>query len=633
MFANGRKTIGLFVFGTTGEFQNEICRAAAVRAEELGYNLAVFSSYGAYGNTRNAHEKGEMTIFDMPDYGGFAGIMIALDTFSIPEAKEQVLKHIREHASCPVVSFREHLDGANNILIREEDSMEEITRHIIEEHGKKDIAFMSGPKGREDAESRLACFRRVMDEYGYPVGEHRIFYGDFWRGQGKKACDWFSADGTYPEAIVCANEYMAFSVIDELYERDVRVPEDVLVTGYDGLSEGKQYKPSLTTSGIDFRNMAYEAVNLIDRHQDDDKLEDVYVSPKLIKRESCGCLNTKTKSSGEKKCSQHKLFAVNENLERQFSFMEIDLTGVKKIGDLHQVISEYIYNFEDFQHYYICLRDDIEEKENGSGGCTYRMHVRVAMRNRQNMGEVDMPIEKNTLLPAEIVDDNPQCFFFVPVHYREKGYGYEAYSFGGKERYGKIHERWSIALSNAIYNIIVYNRMNDLIDELENMYIQDTLTGLYNRRGFEKYARMQFSQARENKKMVCIIGIDMDGLKPINDIYGHHEGDSALRAVGYAIQEAVVPGQIGARIGGDEFEVFFLCKDEEEVRQWVSAFEESLDKYNQKSEKPYAVHASSGYRVGIPTDDDTIEVYMKESDDVMYQNKLENKRKRNEAFR
>lgn len=632
MFGNGRKTIGLFVFIPTGDYQSEICRAAAVRAEELGYNLAVFSSYGAYGNTGNAHERGEMTIFDLPDYRKLAGIIIALDTFSIPEAREQVLRHIREQSSCPVVSLRERLDGANNILIREGDSMEEITRHIIEEHGKKDIAFMSGPKDREDAEARLTCFRNVMGEYGYETGEHRIFYGDFWRGKGKEACDWFSSDGTYPEAIVCANDHMALSVIDELYERNIRVPEDVLVTGYDGLKEGIRYQPTLTTSGIDFRNMACEAVDMIDRHQNDDAVEERYVSPKLIQRESCGCFGENS-GNAEKRYSQHKLFTVNENLEMQFGFMAIDLSGETRIGDLHRVISKYIYNFRNFQHYYVCLRDDIEESGNDFSGCGERMHVRVAVRDRHNMGETDIPVEKGTMLPPEVTDETPQCFFFIPVHYREMGYGYEAYSFSGKERYGKIHERWSIAISNAIYNIIAYNRMNALIRELENLYVQDVLTGLYNRHGFEKYACVQFSRAQKERNVVCVIGIDMDGLKPVNDIYGHNEGDSALRAVACAIREAAVPGQIGARIGGDEFEVFFPCGGEKDVRKWVDVFQQSLERYNQKSGKPYEVHASVGYRVGIPGTDDTMEGYMKESDDLMYKNKVENKRRRNEALR
>ena len=256
MFSNGRKTIGLFIFNPHGDFQNRICRGMAVRAEQLGYNLAIFTSFGKYGSIDRGYEIGEIMIYDLPQYDKLAGIVLAFDTFSIPEAKERILEHIEKSASCPVVSLREPLDGVNNILINETVSMDGVMRHIIEHHGKKDIAMMTGQRGREDAEARLECFRKTMAEYGYPVRENRVFYGDFWRAKGPEACDWFCQDGTYPEAILCANDYMALAVIDELSQRGIRVPEDVLVTGYDGVEEGEYYDPSLSTVCIDFMDMA-----------------------------------------------------------------------------------------------------------------------------------------------------------------------------------------------------------------------------------------------------------------------------------------------------------------------------------------------------------------------------------------
>lgn len=633
MFSNGRKTIGLFIFNPHGDFQKRICRGMAVRAEQLGYNLAIFTSFGKYGSIDRGYEIGEIMIYDLPQYDKLAGIVLAFDTFSIPEAKERILEHIEKSASCPVVSLREPLDGVNNILINETVSMDGVMRHIIEHHGKKDIAMMTGQRGREDAEARLECFRKTMAEYGYPVRENRMFYGDFWRAKGPEACDWFCQDGTYPEAILCANDYMALAVIDELSQRGIRVPEDVLVTGYDGVEEGEYYDPSLSTVCIDFMDMASKAVDLIHRHQDDDEIETLNASSVVIPRASCGCLDKNSFSVAIHKSRIHKNEASRDNLDMQFNFLTIDLSGVRTIEELHKGLSTYIYNIEKFQNYFICLRDDIEGKSDDMHGYTEQMHVRVAFRDRENLGDVDITFDRHVLLPKEFVSEEPQCYFFIPLHYLDNSFGYEAYSFHGEERYGKPYVRWNISVSNAIYNIRFCIKMNDLISELENMYIQDVLTGLYNRRGFEKYARMQFSQARAKDSTVCVIGIDMDGLKPINDIYGHHEGDSALRAVGYAIQEASLLGQIGARIGGDEFEVIFPCDNEEDVREWIRVFEKSLDKFNKKSGKPYEVHASWGYELGIPTANDTIASYMRVADDKMYKNKIVNKSRRKETFR
>ena len=632
MFSNGRKTIGLFIFNTHGEFQSAICRGMAIRAEQLGYNLAIFASYGSYGTNKNYY-LGEMAIFNLPEYDKLSGIVVAFDTFNIPEAKQFILDKIKKHATCPVVSLRETVDGVNNVLIDEKHSMEGVVRHIIEDHGKKNIAFMTGVKGRPDAEARLECFQRIMEEYGLPVGEHNVFYGDFWKNKGKEACDWFFRKGKYPEAIICANDNMAMAVIDELYARGITVPNDVLVTGYDGDEEGRIYSPSLTTVYVDFMEMAIHAVDIIDRHQEDDSIENVFVGTQILPRESCGCLDKGHVSTISQRCLNHRKTTLRENLEMQISFMSIDFNEISKIDTMHEVISRYIYNIENFENYFLCLCDGLEEAEHKINEYTDKMHVRVGLKDRQNMGVVDIPFEKSSFLPREVTGPQPQCYFFYPIHFLDNCFGYEAYSFLENDLISEAYVRWSIAVSNAIENMLEQKKMNDLISELENRYVQDVLTGLYNRRGFEKYARMQFSKARAEDSTVCVLGIDMDGLKPINDIYGHHEGDSALRAVGYAIQEAALPGQIGARIGGDEFEVIFPCQSEKDVMHWISVFELSLEKYNKKSLKPYDVHASLGYKIGIPTVNDTIESYMSESDDLMYKNKVANKRKRNESLR
>ncbi|MFR3359720.1 MAG: hypothetical protein ACLTSD_09845 [Eubacterium sp.] len=180
MFGNGRKTIGLFIFSSYEPYQQEICHGVAEQAYAKEYNVAVFNSFGRYGDNVEYFE-GEARIFDLPDYSKFAGIVLATDTFDIEGAKEKIMEHIRNEARCPVVSLRQAMNGINNILLDERDTMEEIIRHVIEVHKAKDIAFMSGPKDRCDANFRLACFKRIMKEYGYEIGKNRIYYGNFWK--------------------------------------------------------------------------------------------------------------------------------------------------------------------------------------------------------------------------------------------------------------------------------------------------------------------------------------------------------------------------------------------------------------------------------------------------------------------
>ena len=632
MFHNDRKTIALFTCNSHGEYQREICAGAALQAEKSGYNLAIFTCYGNYGQNP-LYAQGEKDIFSLPDYEDFSGIIVAGDTFSIDKVVEEVLESFREKRNCPIVSLRQKMEGINNILVDNESSMGGMLRHLIECHGAKDIAFMTGCKGNPDAEERLRAFYRIMEEYHLPVSEHRVYYGDFWKNAGKAACDWFIKEGKCPDAIVCANDYMAMAVIDELYKRNLNVPQDVIVTGYDGIKSGMIYSPSVTTVRVDFTDMAKKAVALIDKHQNDPSVEDIYVTAELKARESCGCLADDHSSIVYYRCMNHDNIVDHDNLEMQFCFMNIQLGRVEKFDQINPIIQTYIYNIEGFKNYLICLRDDIMMDDKDPHGYTDRMEARIVFHDRENQGNVRYEFDRSQLIPQELASDEPQCYVFSPLHFQDECYGYEAYSYESPENVGKLYMRWSMAIDDVIMNVLVKSKMKRAIDELEIMYIQDVMTGLFNRRGFEKYARIQFMNARARDSVVCVIGIDLDGLKPINDIYGHHEGDSALRAVGYAIQEAAISGQIGARIGGDEFEVLFPCQDEEDVKNWVRVFERSLANYNKKSRKPYEVYASLGYKKGIPGAGDTLESYMRECDDIMYHNKVANKMKRNQTLR
>lgn len=632
MFHNKRKTIGLFICNSDGEYQREISAGAAEQAAELGYNLAIFTCYGNYEQNL-LYTQGERDIYDLPDYSEFAGIIVATDTFEIEDGLEKILNNIQTSAHCPVVSLRQKREGMSNILVDNISSMGGMIRHVIECHKAKDIAFMTGRRENADAIARLESFYQVMEEYGLPVSEHRVYWGDFWRNEGKNACDWFLEEGKCPDAIICANDFMAMAVIDELYKRNLRVPQDVIVTGYDGIVSGMIYSPSITTVSINFEDMAKKAVSLIDKHQNNEEIEDVYVTAELKARESCGCLEENYTSIVYYRCMNHDQIVEQDNLQMQFCFMNIQFGGVEKFENMHPIIQQYIYNIEGFENYAICLREDILMDEKEMHGYTDTMEARVVFHNRENQGNVRYEFDRHELIPKELASDEPKCYVFSPLHYQDECYGYEAYAYESPKDAGKLFIRWSMAIDDVIMNILVKSKMKRAIDELEVMYIQDAMTGLFNRRGFEKYARVQFVNARARDNMVCVVGIDMDGLKPINDIYGHHEGDSALRAVGYAIQEAAVSGQIGARIGGDEFEVLFPCQDEEDVKNWIRVFERSLDNYNKKSRKPYDVYASLGYKMGIPGAGDTLESFMRESDDIMYRNKVTNKMKRNQTLR
>ena len=89
--------------------------------------------------------------------------------------------------------------------------------------------------------------------------------------------------------------------------------------------------------------------------------------------------------------------------------------------------------------------------------------------------------------------------------------------------------------------------------ELSNLALMDELTGLYNRRGFLALADRQLRLARRSGRCLLLFFIDLDGLKEINDVFGHTEGDAALMWTAEALEATFRDSDVIARIGGDEF--------------------------------------------------------------------------------
>ena len=127
--------------------------------------------------------------------------------------------------------------------------------------------------------------------------------------------------------------------------------------------------------------------------------------------------------------------------------------------------------------------------------------------------------------------------------------------------------------------------------------------------------------------------IDMDGMKQINDNYGHIEGDYALKKVREAIHHACPDAVIQARTGGDEFEIIAEDIAENEGVHYLEELVAYLDAFNESGGKEYDIHASYGYACRVPSQQDTMEIFIKESDEIMYRNKVINKINRGEALR
>jgi diguanylate cyclase (GGDEF)-like protein len=172
---------------------------------------------------------------------------------------------------------------------------------------------------------------------------------------------------------------------------------------------------------------------------------------------------------------------------------------------------------------------------------------------------------------------------------------------------------WSSA---AFSLVIVYNLLQQRMIQLDN------LTGTWTRGSFDYYISQRLEQ--KNNSGFGVIFVDIDGLKQINDQYGHFEGDQAIRTSIKLIRNGLKKTDIVARFGGDEFVVISDCKSQEDLFNTTKNIKKYFLEYNEEAGKKYKLDCSFGADI-FDTNNSNIDQFLDHVDKLMYQNKQKKK--------
>lgn len=625
---NGRKTIGIILFDITGYYQQQLVHTLSKTASKRGYNLLTFSAFTIYGSdTKNA--AGEYNILHLIPYEHLDALIVCHDTFNSDEAVDELWKLVTERCQAPIISIRQKVNGCYNILVEDTDAIPTFVRHFHDVHHFDRIAFMSGPYNHPDAIFRLEKYKEAMAELGLDCPEEYIFEGDFWKNCAADAANHFMNLTNRPQAIVCANDYMALSLCKELTLQGYSVPQDVAISGFDDVRDARANVPSLTTCSVSIPDMAKKAMETIDTLLNGKEAPAcTFVPTKIIIRNSCGCESSTMKDLSLSRMYEVELMEqlINHNAHNTFVSISLEnMTSAEDIGDYLRL--EDVPDIA--RDFYLCLgihgNGAYPQVKKKAPGFAKRSHSIYSLRDLNPIATSSFETKK--LLPPEAIREEPMAVFFFPIHYLEYNFGYVAATSNGEEAQDTLFHSWLSLIGNTLENSRIRAKNQALLEKLNMLYHEDFLTKLYNRRGFEQFSEEEFAEAKKHNIKTMTLSIDMDNLKYINDIYGHSHGDLALQTIADAMRQACSGCEICARIGGDEFAVFGYDYSEEKAKQYTENFLQYLKDFNAQSNLPYCVNASFGYTISDPSLSISRENYMKASDDLLYQNKRKRKEK------
>ena len=220
-----------------------------------------------------------------------------------------------------------------------------------------------------------------------------------------------------------------------------------------------------------------------------------------------------------------------------------------------------------------------------------------------------------------------------PLFHLKEHFGFVLFEWRNQERF--TYEELRHEISSSLHHSLLVReldaarellridleRANATNENLSHMAMRDAMTGLFNRRGFLQLAESVMRTARLTGQTMSIIFADMDGLKHVNDLYGHEEGDVAICQAGRILQQAFRTEDIVSRIGGDEFVVLTRSGVQESLGRIEQRAAKHFAEYNATSGKPYSVNCSLGGYLVSNDSTESLDELLSHADRMMYAEK------------
>lgn len=526
------------------------------------------------------------------------------------------------------------------------DSYDEIIGHLKSVHGCTRFAFLSANKlGSEEALERYEAYKSALKNHGLVFDESLVFDGAFTSSSAREelARRVKSRDDINFDVLLCANDLMAVGCIDYFLSMGVAVPDEVKIVGFDNTSHAALCNPSITTIDPSIGQQGYDAAELALSllETPDAPAGNRRTSLQIRYRRSCGCNPV---GEGTNMNKYHSLLSYYDDING-IDFLFDFVRGASSLAEIAESLIKIGYMFG-FSTLTACMYDEpfaLKQSEHFDVPDSVRFVMHVNLDSGKNIvdenGEVFNPHERliPSCLETEELKDGGQ-FVFQPIFLGEYHYGYIICKL----------RRPAFAMNSVVLKILAsvlsqghnYSKtlrrvesLNSANRELQSDNIAlkkqsttDELTGLLNRRGFSANAQKLVSFAAEMQMNGLVCFADLDGLKQINDTFGHDYGDLAIKLQAKVLRTAFRQTDIIGRLSGDEFGIVSVGMDLthlEKMRRKIAEIDTALTKENNL---PFDLSISLGATAFDDTMTDLGELLKLADDDLYEQKKIHHSR-------
>lgn len=610
------KKIGIFISHIFGNYQRSLCQGIADRAKEYGYTTEIFTSTD--GEDLGFYAQGEQSILRIPNFSQFSGVLFASGTYLQQDLRAKITETLKTECVCPVLEIVQTDSQFPCLMLDNDCCAAKLTTHLIETHHCRRICYLGNELETYFSDHRRVLYQQVLKEHGMTCSDHDTCDCSYDRSSIAAGLEFLLQNEQMPDAIICYNDRMAVILMELLFEKGLRIPEDICVTGFDDLEIGRTTLPDLTTVTFPLYEMGVKAFDLIlDSFSKGIPLPAfTTVEAVPIYRGSCCTQNQNAR--------QHSLSFKNmlmHNLHAQEASMLEDIklsTELHSIMDLEEgmdLLEDYVRKIKDCTGFYICLYPDWNHMPG---------HIRRFTSlpdDSEDMDTLLMPFafqegrrmpgcsftRKNTL-PDFLYAKTNSCCIYAPLFFGDRAFGYAAFSFYDNRISARFDLLTFLRNINTLLKHIHDCRQTDLlVNRLEDIYGRDDLTNLPNRQGFRQASRLLINKAAAEGRQILAMQVFLSNNTEIISRYGRVERDFAICVAGHALENAVTERDSISHQGGGEFLLLTLYESERQAADIENRLKNYLKNYNRLHTKPYDIAVTMSSRIVAVTAADELE--------------------------
>lgn len=611
-----KKRIALLVQDLDSDYFNFMVEGAKRYCDEHEFQLIIFIirgknwSHGSFDYQFYAATK-------LLTRENVDGILLATNTYcqNAPESKRAEL--VKELAYLPLVSIGAGIPGISSVVSDSKAAFKDLLCHLADFHKKKNIVLMMPVSTSVDIFVRRQAFEEFLTERGIPMDDKKIIYADYTYEEARENLRHICPckKDVYFDAIVTCSDDLAFGCISYFREIGILVPDNVAVTGFDNQKRCLYSNPELTSIDQRIDLQAYKAAELLHKQFDNSSSvpENFSVSSLLMRRQSCGCPACEDQKELKDKFDMEELILYRKEVIAHFHFFLQEMQASLSLNDFKMLL---VRNLRDYgiKSCVICLYNEpIYYGKNDDFDLPDSARVLIAFSSKGFYEELESSVTdpRKKMVPAGFEFEEGEPVEVQSLFNTSFQYGYVVYTPGAVEprMYELIFSVTGIALAS-----------NRLLTLKENDSVTDDLTGVLNRGGFMKHGGLAIEASLSRNENGAVIYGDMDGLKKINDEFGHDMGDTAIQAEVHVLRQILCKKCVIGRLGGDEFAMVIPGLNEEKFKILSERLETVTKSYNSSSNMPFTLSISIGAAYYSENESD-LSLLLKKADKKQYEEK------------